>query len=138
MAGKRQISKNDSHEIHRYLKKKLADEIDFPSEADNTMQVIKTCELANSDFDEINPLDNKALLDWCYIYLSKKQWQRLKTAVRRRRQREKKRNSVEGSDIGVELSCNAHRCLAQLAQHHGKSLSEFILDRHWEEYLEIL
>ncbi len=135
MAGKRQINDSDSYDIYHYINKKFRTELGFPSEIESE----GTRSLAKIDFlkiDQYPEIDRKELLKWCYTYLTGEQWQRLKTAIRRKRQRDKQKQSADGAFIGIEISPTAHKFISKLAEQYGMTLSGFLENRHGEEYFE--
>lgn len=91
---------------------------------------------AHHDFPE-QSRDPVTLTQWCERWLDQRQWQQLKTAVRAARQRQRQQRCDDGPPVHVTLSRPAWWVLADLAKRDGVTLSQFIVDQHYQAWLKM-
>ena len=73
------------------------------------------------------PIELTALNDWCQRWLDNHQWQH------RRRQA----SSDAGPDVHIRLSRQAHSVITALAKRDGITLSQFIVQHHYQAWLDL-
>lgn len=73
------------------------------------------------------------LQQWCEQWLSAEQWQQLKAAVRAARRR---RQRTGDPPVNVTLSRQAWLIISNLARHDQMTLSEWLIERHYQEWLK--
>lgn len=81
--------------------------------------------------------DPVTLKHWCERWLDTDQWRTLKAAVRAARKRRRDRTGTRFPPVNVTLSRRAWSILSDLARHEGLTLSDWLIHRHRDEWLNL-
>ena len=81
--------------------------------------------------------DPLTLGQWCERWLNEAQWRQLKAAVRAARKRRRDRTGTRDPAVNVTLSRRAWLILSALARHDGLTLSDWLIRRHHDEWLNL-
>jgi hypothetical protein len=119
------LSQDDLTAVRAYLQRKLATQ---PFWLDNLQ--------AEGEWDQAKR-DPLTLQHWCERWLDEDQWRALKAAVRAARKRRRDRTGPRTPPVNVTLSRRAWLILSELARHEGLTLSEWLIHRHYEEWLKL-
>ena len=119
------LSQEDFTATRAYLQRKLAIQ---PYWLDNLQ--------AEGEWDHAKR-DPLTLVRWCERWLDADQWRTLKAAVRAARKRRRDRTGTRNPPVNVTLSQRAWSILSDLARHDGLTLSDWLIHRHHEEWLNL-
>jgi macrodomain Ter protein organizer (MatP/YcbG family) len=81
--------------------------------------------------------DTVTLGHWCQRWLTPDQRRQLKAALRAARKRRRDRTGTRDPAVNVTLSRPAWRILKDLAQQDGLTLSDWLITRHRDEWLQM-
>ncbi len=81
--------------------------------------------------------DPLTLGQWCERWLNEPQWRQLKAALRAARKRHRDRSGTRDPAVNVTLSRPAWLILSALARHDGLTLSDWLIRRHHDEWLNL-
>ena len=81
--------------------------------------------------------DPLTLGQWCERWLNEDQWRQLKAALRAARKRHRARSGTRDPAVNVTLSRPAWLILSALARHDGLTLSDWLIRRHHDEWLNL-
>lgn len=81
--------------------------------------------------------DPVTLAQWCERWLNEDQWRQLKAAVRAARKRRRDRTGTRSPAVHVTLSRPAWLLLSELARRDGLTLSDWLIHRHHDEWLNL-
>lgn len=120
------IDARDVITIRQYIHKKLQVDLswELPLEAHRAFEQ-QVC-------------DAITLSQWCQQWLNPEQWQRLQSALRasRYRQRVRRKPSHYGVHVHMRLTYQAWSILTQLAKRDGLTVSEFVVQQHQGAYAQ--
>ncbi|MEX1026610.1 MAG: hypothetical protein WD049_01190 [Candidatus Paceibacterota bacterium] len=118
--AKYRITTEDFSHANFYLSRKLRNyDIDFGEEVSLASATQEYSEATHHKRKEVRVQETNA---WCEKYLSGKEWEKLKTAVRKRRERWQRHNDLKT----VTISARAHRLLGNLAERDEVTFSEVL------------
>ena len=121
------ITVQDHLSVLGYLESKQRNLMDWPT--DDPLERIR------SDKELRLCRDPVTLNAWCEKWLSREQWQQLKTAARAARKRS--RNTHRAKPKNITLTHKAWRMLSALAKRDEVTLSEFIESRLEKDWLKL-
>jgi len=119
------LSPQDVTAVRAYLQRKLATQ---PYWLDNLQ--------GEGEWDHAKR-DPLTLKRWCERWLDADQWRALKAAVRAARKRRRDRTGTRNPPVNVTLSRRAWSVLSDLARHDGVTLSDWLIHRHHDEWLNL-
>ena len=117
------LAEGDMSAARAYVQRKLATQPDW---LDN-LQAEAEWTSANRD-----PLTLQA---WCERWLDEDHWRQLRAALRAARKRRRDRSAAADPPVNVTLSHTAWRILAGLAREDGLTFSQWLIRRHYDEWL---
>ena len=81
--------------------------------------------------------DLVTLSQWCNTWLTAEQWRTLKAAIRAARKRQRDHCGQRDPCVHVTLSRRAWLILSHLAKRDGVTLSQWIIQHHEKEWLDL-
>ncbi len=118
--AKYRITDEDFVHASFYLGRKLQTyDIEF---ADEVSPPVAKQEFVEATHHKRKPVRVQETNAWCEKYLSGKEWERLKTAVRKRRERWHRHDDLKT----VTISARAHRLLSNLSERDKVTFSEVL------------